>query len=56
MPKLTQNQTQHQPLDWTKCDTPIAAPAKSNPGPNFLKNLIINLLLIYSKIFFDEKF
>jgi hypothetical protein len=24
-------------VDCTRCDTPIAAPAKSKPGPNFFK-------------------
>jgi len=28
-------------VDCTKCETPIAAPAKSKPGPNFFNILII---------------
>ncbi len=24
-------------VDWTKCDTPIEAPANSNPGPKHFK-------------------
>ena len=24
-------------VDWTKCDTPMAAPANNNPGPSFLR-------------------
>ena len=28
-------------VDRTKCETPMAAPAKSNPGPSYDINLII---------------
>jgi hypothetical protein len=28
-------------VDWTKCDTPIAAPANKSPGPKFLNFEII---------------
>ena len=38
-------------VDCTRCDTPIAAPAKSKPGPNFLIKDIIQDLVFDLKFF-----